>query len=58
MDLEDFLQIFSASITQARHDNQDEEAIQYQTIRKFEETQKLNQSQYMSNRSIGGPTEN
>ena len=37
INLDDFLLIFSAAITQARHDIQDEEAIQSQTIRKYDD---------------------
>jgi hypothetical protein len=36
---EDFVMIFSSAITQARHDILDEEAYQYQTIRKYEQLQ-------------------
>lgn len=36
IDLEDFIQIFAQAITQARQDYQNEEAMQYTTIRKYE----------------------
>ena len=36
--LDDFLLVFSASITQARHELQDEEALQSTTIKRYEET--------------------
>ena len=36
--MEDFLMIFSAAITQARHDIMDEEAMQMKTIKRYEET--------------------
>ena len=36
--LEDFLMLFSASITQARHDILDEDALQLQTIQRYQQT--------------------
>lgn len=37
VDLEDFLLIFSSAVSQARHDFLDEEAIQQQTIKKYDD---------------------
>jgi hypothetical protein len=38
IDVHDFVMIFSAMITQARHDIQNEEAMQYTTIKQYETT--------------------
>lgn len=40
IDKNDFAMIFSSAITQARHEQQNEEAVQQTTIRKFEDMQK------------------
>lgn len=43
IDKNDFVMIFASSITQARHEVQNEEAMQYTTIKKYEDMKTMTQ---------------
>jgi len=56
--LEDFLMLFSASITQARHDILDEDAMQLHTIQRYQQMQRTAQEEGVrDSRSSVGFTE-